>query len=259
MAKFLTTHNVASEIDNIIRNAHSWLVLVSPYLKLSPIFLERLQDVGSNNIPITIIFGKNELKQEELQAIGTIKNLTLLFYENMHAKCYCNQDSVVITSMNMHEFSEKNNREMGVLLQRLIDSEAYAESYQEIQSILRASSLKPLTFQSKPTQPMQPYPPAHYKPPATHPYHYQESMPNKSLLGSVISNAFNSLMGTEGYCIQCRNRISFNPDRPLCSDCFSSWNNFKNPKFVEEFCHSCGKTMRSTMEKPLCKPCYSKR
>ena len=38
------------------------------------------------------------------------------FRRNLHAKCYLNENEALLTSMNLYEFSEKNNDEMGVLV-----------------------------------------------------------------------------------------------------------------------------------------------
>jgi len=41
--------------------------------------------------------------------------------------------------MNMYEFSEKTNREMGVLINRVADAKVFEDALREIQSIVRAS------------------------------------------------------------------------------------------------------------------------
>lgn len=268
MAKFLTTHSTASEIDTIIRNAQSWLVLISPYFQVGDIFLERLQDAGSKNVKITLVYGKTELKPEELKKLSNIKNVSLLYYENVHAKCYCNQDNAVITSMNLYEFSEKNNREMGILLQRDADAEAYKETYAEIISIINASVPVPI-YQMQNVAPAQAFPvpqaqrsTAQHPIPTTRPDQIQNSAqkPEKSVLsglGSIFAGAINSLI-SDGHCIRCNASIDSNIDHPLCRECYKAWNKYKNPEYPEEYCHKCGKRAKTTMLKPLCRACYSK-
>ena len=43
MAKFLTTSVVTHEVENIIKEAKKKLVLISPYLQINKMLLERLQ------------------------------------------------------------------------------------------------------------------------------------------------------------------------------------------------------------------------
>lgn len=139
MAQFLTTHGVASEIEQVIMGAQGRLVLVTPFLKLSAILLERLQDAGRRRVLVSIVYGKAELSDRELAKLGLIPRLDLRFCENLHAKCYCNDVAMVVTSMNLHEFSEKNNREVGVLL--TADEQPYRDGLREVESILANSSV----------------------------------------------------------------------------------------------------------------------
>jgi late competence protein required for DNA uptake (superfamily II DNA/RNA helicase) len=118
MAEFLTTQGTSYHLENIIVNASKWLVLVSPYLNITQNFLQRLQDADKNKVKIYIIYGKKELKPEEELKLQKLHNLYLRYYKNLHAKCYSNEDAMIITSMNLLEFSEKTNREMGILIRK---------------------------------------------------------------------------------------------------------------------------------------------
>lgn len=140
MAKFLTTVGNSFYIEQIILNAEKNLTLVTPYLNLSKNLIERLADADKENIIITIIYGKSELKIKEKNKIESLKNLELFFCENLHAKCYHNEKSLIITSMNLYEFSERNNREMGILIEKNSDLKIYKETLKEIESIKNSSS-----------------------------------------------------------------------------------------------------------------------
>ncbi len=62
MAEFLTTSGTSHHIENIIIDAKTKLVLVSPYLQISKTFYERLKDASNKGVQIKIIYGKDELK-----------------------------------------------------------------------------------------------------------------------------------------------------------------------------------------------------
>ena len=86
-----------------------------------------------------IVYGKNDLHPEE---INWLKNLTFIrtsFCKNLHAKCYLNENECIITSLNLYEFSQVNNNEMGVLIYRNEDAKLYADTYEEAQRIIRIS------------------------------------------------------------------------------------------------------------------------
>jgi phosphatidylserine/phosphatidylglycerophosphate/cardiolipin synthase-like enzyme len=125
MAEFLTTNGTSYHIENIMIEAKSKLVLISPYLQLSKTFYERLKDASNKNVSIKIIYGKDELKPNERNSLADLRDVELFYFENLHAKCYFNEDKMVITSMNMYEYSEVKNREMGVLIDRAIDKELF--------------------------------------------------------------------------------------------------------------------------------------
>ena len=79
--------------------------------------LVRLRDAGERqNIHITVVCRKADLRPETTSELGQVGNLELRFLENLHAKCFYSEESMVVTSLNLHEYSQQLNREMGVLL-----------------------------------------------------------------------------------------------------------------------------------------------
>lgn len=139
MAKFLNTSGTTYHLEELIKNASDRLIIISPYLKLSERIKELLEDKNRLKIDIRIVYGKNDLQPEE---INWLKNLTFIrtsFCKNLHAKCYLNEHECIITSLNLYEFSQVNNNEMGVLIYRTEDAKLYADTYEEAQRIIRIS------------------------------------------------------------------------------------------------------------------------
>ena len=50
-----------------------------------------------------------------------------------------NENTCIITSLNLYEFSQVNNNEMGVLISRSEDAALYRDTYDEAQRIIRIS------------------------------------------------------------------------------------------------------------------------
>ncbi len=142
MAKFLTTVGNSFYIEQIILNAEKNLTLVTPYLSLSKNLIDRLTDADKENIRITLIYGKSELNKNEKKKIESLNNIEIYFCENLHAKCYLNEQSMIITSMNLYEFSERNNREMGILIEKKNDNQIFKDTLKEIESIKNSSELQ---------------------------------------------------------------------------------------------------------------------
>lgn len=139
MAKFLTTTGTASAIEEIIRKAKSQLVIVTPYLMLNKHVEQRLKDANKRKVQITLIYGKKELAQSQVQSLEQLQHLDMFFCENLHAKCYHNETTMVMSSMNLYEYSEKNNREMGVQFDFNEDKDLFQDACEEIESIKNAS------------------------------------------------------------------------------------------------------------------------
>ena len=141
MVEFLTTKGTAAEIENIIRNANKWLVVISPYVNLSANFLERLQDADRRNVAIFIVCKEGALELGERNKLQQLKlkNLSLMSHKDLHAKSYVNEDCLVITSMNIYQYSEKN-REMGILIRKSEDERVFLEAAKEVDSIIHSST-----------------------------------------------------------------------------------------------------------------------
>lgn len=232
MAEFLTTSGTSYNIENIIIEAKSKLVLVSPYLQISKTLYERLKDASNKNVAIKIIYGKDDLKPNERNSLAELQNVELFFFQNLHAKCYFNENKMVITSMNMYEFSEKTNREMGVLINRNTDKELFEKAVNETLSILQSSEPQPLRKSER-----QPIP---------------EFIPTTNGQPKSRSKA-----QIRGYCIRCETRIDYNIEKPYCSDCFSIWVQYENPDYAENVCHRCGEYEETCLNKPLDRNCFT--
>ncbi|NQZ85679.1 MAG: HRDC domain-containing protein [Nanoarchaeales archaeon] len=138
MAKYLDTQNISASISNLVKKARDDLIIMSPYLKVNSQLKDLIQGKAknSNNITIKIIYGKTDLKQEELNWIKDCEDIRLFYKENLHAKCYISDDTAIITSMNLYEFSQVNNNEMGILLTRENDREAYSDLWEDVRFII---------------------------------------------------------------------------------------------------------------------------
>lgn len=139
MAKFLNTSATNYFLEELIKEASERLVLISPFLKLNDRIKELLEDKNRLKIDVRIIYGKNELQPEEINWLRELSFIRTSFCKNLHAKCYVNENGCIITSLNLYEFSQVNNNEMGIFLSRDDDPELYREAYEEAQRIIRIS------------------------------------------------------------------------------------------------------------------------
>ena len=139
MAKFLNTSATNYFLEELIKEAKDRLILISPFLKLNDRIKELLSDKNRLKIDVRIVYGKSELQPTEMSWLQELTYIRTSFCKNLHAKCYLNESLCIITSLNLYEFSQVNNNEMGVLIRRSEDTDLYREAYEEAQRIIRVS------------------------------------------------------------------------------------------------------------------------
>lgn len=139
MAKFLNTSATNYFLEEMIKDAKDKLILISPFLKLNDRMKELLADKNRLKIDVRIVYGKSELLPEEINWLKELTYIRTSFCKNLHAKCYLNEGLCIITSLNLYEFSQINNNEMGVLIRRSEDADLYKDASEEAQRIIRIS------------------------------------------------------------------------------------------------------------------------
>jgi len=139
MAKFLSTTGTNYHLEELIKSASDRLILISPFLKLNDRMKELLADKNRLKIDVRIVYGKSELQPQEIEWLRGLTYIRTSFCKNLHAKCYMNEAMCIITSLNLYEFSQVNNNEMGILIERGEDAQLYKDAYEEAQRIIRIS------------------------------------------------------------------------------------------------------------------------
>lgn len=149
------------------------MILISPYLKLSKDFKELLSYRNSKDKITTVIFGKVQLNPEEMKFLEALQFVILKYKDDLHAKCYLNDEKMIITSLNLYDFSMNNNKEMGILIEKTNpnDKELFEDAYREVDYINttseRFSYKTQSTPQTAPTKEAKPITTERIQPPKT--------------------------------------------------------------------------------------------
>ncbi|QIX62733.1 hypothetical protein HER32_16755 [Hymenobacter sp. BT18] len=145
MSKFVTGKELEEVVYDILFEAKRQLLLVSPYIKLDTYFREILDRHARNpELEIIVVFGKNEGKvtrsvsRADLEYFTKFPNVTLIYAPSLHAKYYGNEVKGVVTSINLYDYSFRNNIEFGV----------YSENAPIMEKLLEAVNRKSLEDQS---------------------------------------------------------------------------------------------------------------
>ena len=287
MAEFLTTADISARLQKIIRESDDYLVLISPYLKTNPRVKELLEQKSKTRTHVRMIYGKRELQPEEQEWIDANPHIELLFRQSLHAKCYLNEKEALLTSMNLYEFSEQNNDEMGIAvsntstshnrtydrtLYRKIRREAehiadLSEKIREVPRPERTRGLGGLIRRvAKDALSMTGRNPS----PDSQDIAEADGNPATEVSGGIpsaveptpaLGNSSNAPIDARpklpvaGFCIRCKTEVPTNLHEPYCYRCFRTWNRYKNEGFVEKHCHICGKEHLTIRLKPLCPDC----
>ncbi|MEM9448137.1 MAG: phospholipase D family protein [Cyanobacteria bacterium P01_E01_bin.6] len=139
MTKFLNTSATNYYLEELIKHSRERLIIISPFLKFNDRIKELLEDKDRMKIDVRLVYGKSELAPQEINWLRELEFVRTSFCQNLHAKCYVNEEAAIITSMNLYDFSQVNNNEMGVYIQREQTPDLYRDTYEEAQRLIRVS------------------------------------------------------------------------------------------------------------------------
>lgn len=249
MPELLFAKGIASKLEQIIDDAQSIVIMISPYVQIDSRIAEKLKFADERGVSIVLLHKPNELKEEVLQFFNRLTYRQLVPVKNLHAKCYLNEkDTVLIGSMNLYKYSEKNNWEMGVYFdfRNGDDSAIYQKIIQEISAMLflnigekESGEILEAFGRLLPIQYVNGY----------------IIVDGKKYTKEEFKNCHRSLNIKNGYCIRCGKEIDFFPMHPYCINCFKAWSRNNDPQKTENHCHRCGKEESSSINQPHCNIC----
>ena len=154
MAEFLTTTGISYNLEELIKNSDEKLFLVSPYLQIAGSLKHLIEERDLRKIDIRVVYRKdNKINAEDMNFLQELTSVKIsacenlhaacenlhAACENLHAKCYLNENTAIIASMNLYQYSQQNNREMGIKVEKEKDPDLYNGIFKEVMVILQTS------------------------------------------------------------------------------------------------------------------------
>lgn len=278
--KFLTGKELEDEIYNMIFYAERELVILSPYINIEKYFKNDIfkTHLNNSNLHITIGFGKNEeditksLSKKDFEYFTQFPNISIIHIPKLHGKYYANEKKSIVTSINLVDYSFRNNIEFGVVGKKTwieIDS-FYKESKEKCAEIINNGKV---IFVKRPK------------------YHKKMFGLVKDFVGAEVEvDIFDDVINKKksidkvkisefpkekyvnidskksrenrqyAFCIRCKERIELNINKPLCNSCYRVWAEWKDGYYSERYCIFCGKEKdRINYNYPSCYDCYKKK
>ena len=131
MAEVFTTRGISFHLEEMIKEAKISITIITPYLKIAKSLYDRLGMADARGVEITIVYGKTKLLKSQEQRLIKLNNCRVIFLENLHAKVFINEYRGIIGSMNLYEYSEINNFELGIHFTRKNDLDLWDSALYE--------------------------------------------------------------------------------------------------------------------------------
>ncbi len=269
MPSFLKGNRLNTEIENLIEKAEDQLIIISPFIRLH----DRLKFVlksklKNDKLRMIIVFGKNEkhksksLSMDDFQFFSKFPNIEIHYQKRLHAKFYASENRAILTSMNLHSFSQNNNIEFGILTKGtkiggvVVGDRLGQDSFSYFFKVIDQSKL---IFKKEPqyertklgltckykesivkvdelTENLKPSQSNYYKKKAK-----DDSKENKS--------------DKTGYCIRTGTQIPYDLKKPMCYQAYKEWNRYSNSDYPEKYCHFSGEPShgKTSFNKPVLK------
>jgi hypothetical protein len=286
MAKFLTGPDLEKVITDIIWEAEEKLIIVSPFIRLDEYFKELFKRHTNNHkLHLVVVFGKNEkavnksLAREDFEFFKQFMNVSIVYVPELHGKYYSNEKKGVITSINFHDSSFKNNIEFGVYsevtllntFQNSPDDDAWNYCW-DIAYNKQAVFIKRPVYEKKLLSSIlgKSYIKSNVLYDITDQV-YGNSRRANDLLKTLSEFPSELGLGSEekakpirtelddqkyGYCIRTGKQIPYNPKRPLDYQAYKVWESFgSNLDYPEKYCHKTGNSSngKTSMRNPILK------
>ena len=254
MSQLLNRFQLAKELEIIINEAQDYLILISPYFKLNAPLKSALEKHSQRkDFFLIIVYGKNEedrrksLCDEDLLFFKSFQDVEIRYHKRLHAKIYLNEEKCLITSLNLHDYSLKENIEVGILTK--------SKPLDVLKGLINSVS-KNLVKESLDAQAAEF---ANYIVEKSTVEFKKAVKREKHLFGLFTTTKESSIVienSRTGFCIRTKLIIPLNPKHPYSMPAYQSWQVYKRVDYREKYCHVCGKEHPTSMAKPVCLDCY---
>lgn len=246
MVEILATEALNDSIVSVIENARRHLVIISPFLKINKKMRTSIEVALKRNVKLTVLYGKSELDRETMDWLKSLQYCNIGYIENLHAKLILNEEAAVMSSMNLYEFSQVNNTELGMIAWMRDGKNEFKDLLFEAVRMINISVKQYGKWDIEDI--------------------------DQPLRGKIRKETFfipvESVVGEEQpvtermmcHCIRCNRIIPSEHPYPYCGRCLESWKQYRNLGYTEPngHCYICGCTYRASAERSACPECYAK-
>jgi hypothetical protein len=241
--RFATREKINEGLKKILNSSKKQIFIVTPYIKLHEEIKNELKKLEKKDkVYVRILFGKNaddklkSLSLNDLEFLKKIRNIDIRFEETLHAKFYCNEKIGILTSMNLHTYSQNNNVETGVIFNS--SNKVFKEAMNYFENVFFNAEWY------------------YSKTPIYKRYFFgllKRYIDSEEIINFKEPTKLFSISDKQGYCIRTGLKIPLNHKMPFCIDSYKQWARTHNPKQPENYCHFSGEKSagKTTFKNPI--------
>jgi len=214
--EILSNEQISSKICEIIRGTEEFCFIVTPYIKIWPHLEIRLKTASEQKKKIIFFLRENQDEKHKEKFLNDIKEFNkkysfdIFLIKNLHAKIYLNEKEALISSMNLYEYSQEHNHEIGI----------YFKNKKMINEIIEKNIIEDIFGVGK--------------------------IDGLTLKGNYPKLLENNLFLYEKsfYCVLCGKAKTFRLREIYCEDCSPSTGSEDTTKW--QYCYKCGVKFKRT-------------
>lgn len=145
MAKLLNRKQLVYQIKEMISNSEEYIYLICPYINLKndSYIMPAIESANTRKIDINIIYSKGFRKDADQQRLKNIKQVKLCYIHDLHMKVYLSEKTAIVCSLNLFDYSIKNNLECGIIIDREDDL------WKQVYSMIKKDIYKNMVVEKK--------------------------------------------------------------------------------------------------------------
>ncbi|WP_297215775.1 phospholipase D family protein [uncultured Desulfovibrio sp.] len=104
--ELVTTEGINFRLETMFKQARQWICIISPYIRLGMRLRDLLEEKKAAGVTITVV---------HREYFAEYRLPTAVFRrQNLHAKCFLTEQAALLGSMNLYDYSQTNNDELGL-------------------------------------------------------------------------------------------------------------------------------------------------
>jgi hypothetical protein len=252
--EILTTPHISVRILKIIEETEKYCFLVTPYFDNWTHLENCLKKAADQKKKIIFFIRDEKFYTKNIQEFYNEYKFDMIFVKDLHAKIFVNEREAIITSMNLYDYSQKNNHEIGVLIKNKDDVNKIAKDI--IMSWVHENK-EALFLEGN-----------YYKSLINNEF-FNETVIQETLVEetTIYETSVEDIVAEKtiveeeivektGFCICCKKIIKYNNYKPICDECNIGNKNGNNSVIYGKYCHKCGKNYSSKSGRPRCNECF---